>query len=205
MSRETGSSSPIRIGIVDDHPVFRYGLHRLLDREADITVEWEHPNSIGLEALLQAHPVDVVLMDLEFGSSVNGLQATREATARWPKVRVIVLSGSLDPDSPQAALAAGAVGFLSKDRAPSELLESIRRLVTGLPERRSGRVGSPLALSRREQQVLLEIRRGKTNREIAASLGVSITTVNKHVQKVLHKLKVRNRTQAAAGGMDASA
>ena len=204
MKRAAAFNSPIRVGIVDDHPVFRAGLRHLLDRDPEVSVEWEHPNSIGLAARLEESPVDVVLMDLELGTGPNGLQATREAKARWPNLQVIIVSASLDPESSKAALAAGSSGYLAKDILPAELLASIRALAPGSLVPRGGGTNAPLALSRREQQVLLEIRRGKTNREIAAALGVSRSTVNKHVQKVLQKLRVRNRAQAAAGHRDSS-
>lgn len=202
MTQSDAIDSPVRIGIVDDHPLFRAGLRRLLEREPDISVVWEHANSSGLEALFEAHPVDVVLMDLELGNGPTGLQATQAVKTRWPDVLVIIVSGSLDPESPTAARAAGAADFLAKDTHPAELLGSIRAIASGSPRHRQGPNSASGALSRREQEVLIEIRRGKTNREIAATLGISMTTVNKHVQKILLKLAVRNRTQAAAGASD---
>jgi DNA-binding NarL/FixJ family response regulator len=196
-------NAPIRIGIVDDHPLFRAGLRRLLERSADMSVEWELGDSAGMEAAFARSPVDVVLMDVELGKGTSGLEATRVAVTRWPDLKVIVLSGSLDPETPRWALERGAAGFLAKDMAIPEMISSIRELAAGGSRRSFRGPRDSFRLSLRENQVLKEIRRGRTNREIATSLGVSISTVNKHVQRVLKKLNVRNRAQAAAGQLDA--
>ena len=198
-------SAPIRIGIVDDHPLFRTGLRRVLERAGDMSVEWELGDTAELEAAFTRIPVDVLLMDVEFAHGSNGLDATRTAMRRWPDLNVIVLSGSLDPDMPRLALDRGATGFLVKDTPIPEMLFRIRDLAFGGRPRGLRSSRDPFHLSSREHQVLSQIRRGRTNREIAAALGISITTVNKHVQKVLKKLNVRNRAQAAASQSDASA
>ena len=205
VNRTSGQRPPTRIGLVDDHPVFRHGLRLLLGRYADLSVEWEESNTTDLDQTLADHPVDVVLMDLQFGRGPDGLQATKAVKARRPSLRVIILSGSLDPDSPAKALAAGADAYLEKDREAKELVAAIRGLVSD-PWSRSGRPSrGPSRLSVREREVLIEIRRGRTNREIASGLGISISTVNKHVQKVLKKLQVRNRVQAASEDVDHTA
>lgn len=196
-------NSPVRIGIVDDHPVFRTGLRRVLERSGDMSVEWELGSSADLVSAFTQNPVDVVLMDVELGHGDDGLDATSAAVTRWPGLDVIVLSGSLDPEMPRMALDRGAAGFLGKDMPITEMLAKIRELASKGRRRRRRSPGDSLRLSMREHQVLVEIRRGRTNREIAATLGVSITTVNKHVQRVLKKLNVRNRAQAAAGQPEA--
>jgi DNA-binding NarL/FixJ family response regulator len=192
------SKAPMRVGIVDDHPLFRAGLRRVLERVGDMQVEWELADPAELEAAFTRNPVDVILMDVELGRHGNGLDATQAAMTRWPDLVVIVLSGSLDPDSPRMALDRGAAAFLSKDMPIAEMIATIQEFASGLRRRSTKRPGDSYRLSFRERQVLMEIRRGRTNREIAATLGVSTTTVNKHVQRVLKKLNVRNRAQAAA-------
>jgi DNA-binding NarL/FixJ family response regulator len=117
--------------------------------------------------------------------------------AKWPSLTVIVLSGSLDPMTREQASAAGAAGFLSKDVNASELISSVRRFANGEATLSKRPDDGQLVLSKRERQVLAEVRRGRTNREIAKTLGVSTTTVNKHVQQILKKLRVTNRVQAA--------
>ncbi|GAC1471992.1 MAG: response regulator transcription factor [Candidatus Dormibacteraceae bacterium] len=187
----------LRIGIVDDHPIFRAGLKRLLEREDGLSVEWEMASARELAATFERHPVDVVLMDVHLGHGPDGLEATTALMGKWPSLTVIVLSGSLDPMTRQQAAAAGAAGFLSKDVNASELISSVRRFAYGEATLTRRPDDGQLVLSKRERQVLAEVRKGRTNREIAKTLGVSITTVNKHVQQILKKLRVTNRVQAA--------
>jgi len=155
--------------------------------------------------------VDVLLLDLNLGPDDDSLAATRAVIQRFPAVKVIIVSASLDGDAAAAAKAAGAVGYLPKDLSIPDTTAAIR----GLTAKGVGAVvfGNFLAtrvgvdglngfsrhgLTKREQEVLAELRRGRTNREIATKFGVSIATVNKHVQQVLKKLHVRNRSQAVA-------
>jgi DNA-binding NarL/FixJ family response regulator len=200
-SRSSGAAptprKSLRIGIVDDHPIFRAGLKRLLEREDGLTVEWEMSTARELSATVERHPVDVVLMDVQLGPGPGGLEATSALMAKWPSLTVIVLSGSLDPMTREQASAAGAAGFLSKDVNASELISSVRRFANGEATLSKRPDDGQLVLSKRERQVLAEVRRGRTNREIAKTLGVSTTTVNKHVQQILKKLRVTNRVQAA--------
>jgi DNA-binding NarL/FixJ family response regulator len=202
---------PIRLGIVDDHPVFRLGLRLLFEREADLEVAWDLASAAELMTTLASSPVDVVLMDLNLGPEEDSLAATRVVVERYPDVKVVFISAYLDGDAAAAARVVGAVGYLPKDLSVRDMVGAIRGLgAKGMGEmvfgdfltRRAGAGGKSLlahhGLTRREQEVLVELRRGRTNREIASRLGVSIATVNKHVQQVLKKLHVRNRGQAVA-------
>jgi DNA-binding NarL/FixJ family response regulator len=200
----------IRLGIVDDHPVFRLGLIRTLERETDLLVAWELGAVTGLEPTMEMSPVDVVLMDLNLGPNQDALTATTGIREKYKNVKVIVISASLDWEAANAARAAGASAFLPKDLEIADMVAAIRGLsspnfgrwaFTDMLEVRGNHTGVTSlrrGLSRREQQVLAELRRGRTNKEIAARLGVSITTINKHVQQVLKKLHVRTRAQAVA-------
>lgn len=210
----------ISIGIVDDHPVFRMGLKKALEREPDLKVLWELPSASNLDDQLRRTPVDVVLMDLLMGRGKDGIAATKEVVERWPRVKVVVISASVEETSVLASSRAGADGFLPKDLPVAEMVASIRQLATGSvsgrrvtadlleaiarnPKRRPakggrGQMAGVESLSRRQRQVLDELRQGRTNREIAERLGISTATVNKHVHEVLAALKVRNRTQAVA-------
>lgn len=201
----------IRLGIVDDHPVFRVGLTRTLEREGGLTILWELGSLTDLFAMLDACPVDVVLMDLILGQDQDALAATKAIRERYGSIRVIVISGSLDWDSVASARAAGASGYLPKDLAVADMVATIRGLASpdfgklafrdllgGRPDGHGMRPSLRRGLTRREQEVLSELRRGSTNKEIAARLSVSIATINKHVQKVLKKLHVQTRTQAVA-------
>lgn len=198
----------IRIGIVDDHPVFRLGLKRALERESDFDITWEMGSAANLDAVMRKTPVDVILMDVYMGAGKDGVAATREVTENWPEVRVAVISASLDARVAPASKHAGAHMFIPKAMPVAEMVSSIRRLAAGnsagsrnattSPRRAKGATGRIGGLSPRERQVLEQVRLGRTNREIAARLDISIGTVNKHVHEVLTVLKVRNRTQAAA-------
>ena len=201
----------IRLGIVDDHPVFRLGLIRALERESDLTVLWELPGVNDLLAMIEEFPVDVVLMDLSLGAGQDALGATMQIRETYDLIKVIVVSASLDWEAASAARAAGASGYLPKDLSIADMVATIRGLsspnfgrfsFSDMLEARSRVKIAPQAwqkaLSKRELQVLAELRRGRSNKEIARNLGVSITTVNKHVQQVLKKLHVRTRSQAVA-------
>jgi DNA-binding NarL/FixJ family response regulator len=200
--------SAIRIGIVDDHPMFRLGLKRALERESDIDIPWEMGSAANLDAVMRKTPVDVILMDVYMGPSKDGLQAAHEVAERWPEVKIAVISASLDDRVARASKRAGADIFLPKAMPVSEMVNSIRLLAEEQAlGSQGGRVGKRRAsgsngriggLSPRQRQVLEHLRLGRTNREIAARLNISIATVNKHVHGVLIALKVRNRTQAAA-------
>jgi DNA-binding NarL/FixJ family response regulator len=178
-----------------------------------MTVAWELGSATDLLKSAQTSPVDVVLMDLNLGPNQDSLASTKALIQRHPRVKVIVLSALLEPEAAVAAEAAGASGYIPKDLAVSETVAAIRTIVS---KRVSDRVFSDFlsttnrngvsrtpvmsnhGLTRREQEVLNELRRGRTNREIASRLGVSTATVNKHVQQVLKKLHVTNRNQAVA-------
>jgi DNA-binding NarL/FixJ family response regulator len=199
----------IRIGIVDDHPVFRLGLARSFDREPDLQVVWELGSATPLMQTMQTQPVDVILMDLNLGPNEDALGAMSAIRHQYEEVKVIVISASLDWDAATAARAAGANGYLPKELSVTDMVAAIRGLsspnfgrmsFSDLLRSRSenGAVSLRSGLTPRENQVLSELRRGRTNKEIAQRLGVSITTINKHVQQVLKKLNARTRAQAVA-------
>lgn len=184
---------------------------RAFEREDDLVVRWELPGVTELFTMLDGFPVDVVLMDLSLGPGQDALAAIMAVREKYELVKVIVISASLDLEAATAARAAGANGYLPKDLSIADMVATIRGLASpnfgrhsfrDLLELRSRGVASPLgwqrALSKREQEVLAQLRRGRSNKEIAAHLGVSITTINKHVQQVLKKLHVRTRSQAVA-------
>jgi DNA-binding NarL/FixJ family response regulator len=197
-----------RIGIVDDHPVFRLGLTRALERDPDFEIGWETGSAANLDAMMRKSPVDVILIDLFLGPGDDGLAAIRAVIERWPDVMVAAMSAGLDARLGPASLRAGAGVFLLKVMPVSEMVSSIKRLAASSATRSRGRArsagrsratgGRVGGLSPRQRQVLEYLRLGRTNKEIAARLGVSIGTVNKHVHQVFMVLKVHNRTQAAA-------
>jgi DNA-binding NarL/FixJ family response regulator len=206
----------IRLGIVDDHPVFRLGLRRAMDRNQRLVVAWDLGDATRLNETVAANAVDLVLLDLSLGLPPDGLAATRSLLRSHPTVKVVILTGSLDAETASAARKAGAHGYILKDMAPPEMVAAIERVASakgsntfvGAALHATGgasrnRVHGAGGLTRRQYEVLEHMKKGRTNREIAARLGVSIPTVNKHVQQVLQKLNVRNRSEAIvrmAGG-----
>jgi DNA-binding NarL/FixJ family response regulator len=206
--RLEGSFKLIRLGIVDDHPVFRLGLRRSFERQQDLEVMWDLGSATNLLETIAEAPVDVVLMDLDLGSNQDGLSAIRSLQEAKPKPRVVVITASMDAVSVAESKRAGASGYLAKDLPVADLVAAVRQLAA--PGAELAVFGHHLTngngwawtggrgLTKREQEVLGELNRGRTNREIAMTLGVSVTTVNKHVQQVLKKLHVRNRGQAVA-------
>jgi DNA-binding NarL/FixJ family response regulator len=208
---ESEGARVIRLGIVDDHPVFRLGLARAFEREGDLAVLWDVGVVTDLEEMLETCPVDVVLMDLNLGLDQDALAATTAIRKRFDAVNVIVISASLDWEAAAAARAAGASGYLPKDLEVADMVAAIRGLASpnfgrrsfgdllvGRPAGRSTLLTLRNGLTMREQEVLAQLRQGRTNKEIATRLGVSITTINKHVQHVLTKFHVRTRAQAVA-------
>jgi DNA-binding NarL/FixJ family response regulator len=206
-----GGESLIRLGVVDDHPVFRLGLVRMLERETDMVVHWDVGSLDAMHQKLEAIPVEVVLLDLNLGPGEDALGAITAIRKTHPTVKVIVVSASLDWEAANAAREAGANGYLPKDLEVQDMIATIRALASPnfgrwsfneMLSAGSRKAGTLVALrgglTRRERQVLLELRRGRTNKEIATRLGVSISTINKHVQHILKKLRVRTRTQAVA-------
>lgn len=201
-----GPEAPrIRIAIVDDHEVFRLGLRGLLGRMGEIVVAWDTGSAHDAWTRIEAEPVDAILVDVNLGGPVDGLEVSRTLTARDPALKVILMSGLVDEHRLADAPRVGAAGYLPKalpaDQMVAALLDLVRPRRVVRQTRRPmfhDEHGSRLeALSLREREVLAEIRLGRTNREIAYKLQVSTSTVNKHVGQVLRKLRVRNRSEAA--------
>jgi len=200
----------IRLAIIDDHPVFREGLRRVLERAPDFAVVWDSGTSANLIQDLEQDPVDVVLLDLYLGPEDDSLAAARAARERFSDIRIIVVSASLDWDSVTASRQAGASGYLPKDLSVEDMVAAIRALADPRlgrmsfsdrvsPARNSGSgLVAQAGLTRREREVLFEMICGRSNRDIAARLGVSVTTVNMHVHHILSKLKAKTGAQVMA-------
>jgi DNA-binding NarL/FixJ family response regulator len=193
-----------RVLVVDDHPLFRDGLVGLL-RTLDDT-EVVGAVGTGEDAVRTAHDEspDVVLMDLNL-PGMPGIEATRRITAETGAA-VLVLTMVDDDDSVLAALRVGARGYLLKGAGQEEVLAAIRAVASGgavfggaAAERvlsgGRGRFGADL--TQRESQVLALLADGRSNAEIARELDLSLKTVQNHVSRILVKLQVRDRTQAA--------
>lgn len=203
-----------RIVIVDDDALVRAGLRLMLDGAEGIRVVGEAADGGDVASVLDAHPADVVLMDLRM-TRVDGIEATRRVRARPSPPAVVVLT-TFDTDAEVVgALRAGAAGYLLKDMPPARIAAAVRSAAVGEPvlapdiARRlmdavasgdDGAHGARIALdllTARERDVAVEIGRGSSNAEIAQRLYLSVPTVKAHVSNVLVKLGVENRTQVA--------
>ncbi|MGI5168249.1 response regulator [Spirillospora sp. CA-253888] len=208
MSDRNGGA--VRVLITDDHPVVRAGLRALLTSEPDIEVVAEAAD--GAEAVRQAGLVrpDLVLMDLQLGEGIDGVEATRRILALPDPPRVLVLT-TYDSDADIArAVDVGAAGYLLKAGPPEELFTGIRTAARGetalspkVATRLLNRVREPApALSPREIEALELLARGLSNRQIAKELFVSEATVKTHLVHIFAKLGVDTRTAAVAAAVE---
>jgi DNA-binding NarL/FixJ family response regulator len=209
------ASPPIRILLVDDHSLFRMGIASLLSAEPGFEVVGEAAD--GQEAIEKARRLmpDLVLMDLSM-PGVDGLEATRRLKEDLPYARIVILTVSDNARDLFEAIKSGAQGYLLKKIEPSVLFETVRSAAKGgaviSPEMATklvkeftnlaGRAPESPApqtkLSPRENEVLDLITHGKSNKEIAAALGIAEATVKNHMRNILEKLHLENRVQAAA-------
>lgn len=195
-------SNPIRILVVDDHFVVRMGLKAVLDAQPDMQVVAEAADGRQAIDIFRQHMPDIVLMDLRM-PAVDGVEATKEIRAQFPKAGIIVLTTYDGDEDIYRALQAGARGYLMKDAIPEELLVTIRRVNGGqlhIPPAVGARLAERIPLSDltpREMEVLCLIVKGMNNSAIAAALSITRGTVKVHVNNILGKLGVTDRTQAA--------
>ncbi len=212
---------PITVMLVDDHPVFRQGLRRVLESEDDLDVVAEVDH--GLEALRLATQMvpDVILLDINL-PGMNGLQIARSLKDTLLDINIIMLTAYHDDQQVFHAIRAGASAYFPKDVSPRRLIEAIRLVHQGsyvvedriLEKPQVGEwllaqfeqaegadaegLGAVLVpLSPREMEILQHIAQGRSNKEIAYELGISRQTVKNHMTSILRKLAVNDRTQAA--------
>jgi len=202
----------IRLVVVEDHPVVRVGLERMLGNEEDMQIAGTAENGAEAVELLERVDADVVLMDLSM-PVMDGIEATRRIVAAHDgAVRVVVLTSFSAREDVMAALDAGASGYLLKDAEPQELLAGVRAAARGdapLAPRAAREVLSARAegasrpeLSARESEVLQLVARGLPNKRIARELQISEKTVKAHLTQVFQRIGVTDRTQAALWAKD---
>ena len=195
------STSPIRVVVADDHPIVREGLRAVINDQADLQVVGEAATGQEVVELALGQRPDVLLIDLRM-PRLNGVEAIEAIRAAWPDARVIVLTTYDGDEDIIRALRAVAQAYLLKDTPRAELLDTIRavhaggrRLSPEVAARLAERVTGP-ELTERELAVLRLIVAGKSNKEIAAALHITEGTTKFHVNNILGKLAVSDRTQA---------
>ena len=197
----------IRIVIVDDHTVVRRGLKQILSEESDMAVVGEAHNAQDMLALVRKLQCDVIVADISMPGR-SGLDVLKELKQDRPKLPVLVLSMHPEDQYAVRALKLGASGYMTKESAPEELVKAIRKVVSG------GRYVSPSlaeklaldlavdterpvheTLSEREHQVFCMIAQGKTVKEIADELALSVKTISTYRTRILEKMAMKNNAE----------
>jgi len=211
------SGRPATVVVADDHDLARAGLCAMLTAEPDLVVVGEARDGAEALELCRLHAPDVVLMDVRM-PVLDGLAATRAIKAEMPAISVIIVTIYENPDYLFQALKAGAAGYVLKDATQQQLITAVRqvlrrefllnpvvmtqllgRLANEIPQARPSLAER---LTPRETTVLRSLAKGHTNREIAAELGVAVGTVKAHVERIIGKLAVSDRTQAAVRAIE---
>lgn len=198
----------IRVLLVDDHPIVRAGIRNLLDKSAGIEVVGEASDgTMGMELIVQQKP-DVVLLDMEL-PGISGAEITMRVQSQGLPSAILALSAYDDREYIQEVLAHGASGYLMKEEIPENIVEAIRGVARGERGWLSRKIAAqmtewmrqdnqkPTELSARELEVLKGVVDGKTNQEIAFQLGISVKTIEKHLDGIFTKLGVASRVEAA--------
>lgn len=197
------AETTITLLLVDDHFVVRSGLAASLELEDDLRVAGEvDRGELALAAFAKWKP-QVVLMDLQL-PGISGIEATAQLMAHHAEARILMFSTFARDEEVQAALRAGALGYLQKSSSRDDLLKAIRTVAAGgkwLPADLEARLRERTAepeITPREREILTLVTQGNANKEIAATLGIGEDTVKQHVSRILVKLKVNDRAQATA-------
>ncbi|ROL63698.1 DNA-binding response regulator [Pseudomonas protegens] len=208
-------SEAIRLVLADDHEVTRTGFVALLAGNPEFAVVGQARD--GEEALVLCERLrpDIAILDIRM-PQLNGLGAARLLQQRQPEVKVVIFTMDDSPDHLEAAMAAGAVGYLLKDASRDEVISALQRVAQGeealnsavsarllrrMTERGNGTAPQAQPLTARERQVLGLVAGGFSNREIGEKLGITTGTAKAHVERVIGKLGAADRTQAAVRGI----
>jgi NarL family two-component system response regulator LiaR len=203
----------IKVMIVDDHDMVRTGLRTYLMLEPKFHIIAEAGNGQAALELLNDSPLekrpDIILMDLMM-PGMNGIDATKAIMAKFPDIKIVMLTSFLEDDKVYGAIEAGAVSYVLKTVSAEELIYAISGAFKGMPvmtadvsqaltrglRQRTAQAGDE-GLTEREKEVLLLIADGQSNKEIAEELHISVKTVKTHVSNLLMKCELEDRTQLA--------
>lgn len=199
--------------LADDHTIVREGLKRILE-EAGIKVVAEAANGVETAEKASELQPDVILMDIEM-PKLDGIEATRKIKKENPQAQVVILTMHEEKAYLFEAIKAGALGYVLKDRAPQELVETIKQASEGLSllqptmaseilkefsqieEKKEEQYKLYSTLTEREKEILKHLAQGKSNKEIAKALFISDKTVKNHLRNIFEKLHINDRTTAA--------
>jgi DNA-binding NarL/FixJ family response regulator len=197
----------LRVMIAEDHTLVSQGLEVMLSMAEGVELVGVVVSGEEAVEKAQSEAIDIVLMDVNLGKAMNGIEATRQIKEQDPDIKVLVLTMFTDPGTVAEAVKAGADGYLSKGSSREAVVQAIRDVSEGravldpnVTEGIFGRISGkdPQGLSDRELSVLQQLSHGRTTREVAEHIHVSEETVKTYLKQIFRKLEVHDRTEAVA-------
>jgi two-component system, NarL family, nitrate/nitrite response regulator NarL len=205
-------TGPIKVAVIDDHPLFREGVANTIQRSGAVQVIAEGETADEAIEIAKAKLPDIVLLDVSLPG--GGVEAARAIVKACPVVKIVMLTVSESEEHVQQAMAAGVHGYVLKGTSGPELINTLRAVARGeyyvtptfaarilahtrRPQRATPRDDGNGDLTKREEQILNRVADGLTNKEIAGALQISEKTVKHYMTNILQKLQVRNRVEAA--------
>jgi DNA-binding NarL/FixJ family response regulator len=200
----------IRILLAEDQAMVRQGLKMMIETDAEMRVTGEAGNGKDAVKLCESQAFDIIILDIQM-PEMNGLEAARIIQVRWPQSKVLMLTTFNDDQYALEALRNGARGYMLKDAEPEALIRSIKSCLSGglslqddvaaklIPQllKRTAETPVDASITPRELMIIRLVGEGRSNREIADELGLSVGTVKNHVSQIMDKLELRDRTQLA--------
>jgi DNA-binding NarL/FixJ family response regulator len=205
------TTAPIRVFVFEDEWMCREAIQAVIERTSGMEMVGAAAHAARAVEEVAAHKPDVVLMDIRLQGGINGVQATNALTRGCPDARVVIFTSFPDPETLNAAILAGAAGYLLKEETdnPDILIQAIREVHQGnayMTPRISAEIlkvirkpadSNPFGLTQREIEILKRMADGSNNRSIAQALAIKERTVANHVSNILFKVNAKNRTEAA--------
>ncbi len=195
---------PVKVLIAEDHALVREGLKMLLSLDPTLLVVGDTGDGLAVLHMAEALQPDLVLLDLDL-PQCHGAEVATILKQRFPRIKVLILTGSMHPASVRGALAAGADGYVVKYENSDELLRAIPAVLAGqcfispvVAEAVDDGATTLAVLTTREQEILTLLARGKSNQEVADVLALSVHTVRTHRQNILEKLDLHNAAEMTA-------